>query len=305
MSPDPNIKAGSVQSRLEALDAAGRIFWPARAGGTPRLKHYLDELQGSVAADLWADIGPIGAHAQERLGYPTQKPLALLERIIEASSNPGDLVLDPFCGCGTAMHASQRLDRRWIGIDITHLAIQLIEKRLRAAFPGIRYVVHGEPKDLASALDLARRDKFEFEKWVVAKVDAQRAKSKLRGPDRGIDGVIYFRPDGKRVERAVVSVKGGENIGIGMVRELRAVMERDGAPIGVLVALDMPTRTMEKEAAAAGLYEAGSRRVPRLQILTLAEIFEGKKPDIPLVDPSLAFKLAKRETRGSQGNMDL
>jgi site-specific DNA-methyltransferase (adenine-specific) len=129
-------------------------------------------LAGETVDSLWDDISPINSQAQERLGYPTQKPLALLERIISASSNPGDVVLDPFCGCGTAIHAAQKLGRQWIGIDITHLAISLIEKRLRDAFPGIEFEVHGTPKDLASARDLADRDKYQFQWWAVSMVDA-------------------------------------------------------------------------------------------------------------------------------------
>jgi site-specific DNA-methyltransferase (adenine-specific) len=152
----------------------------------------LDERPGLRAQSIWTDISALNSQAQERLGYPTQKPLALLERIIAASSNEGDVVLDPFCGCGTAVHAAQKLGRQWIGIDITHLAVHLIEKRLNDAFPGIQYEVHGTPKDLASARDLAARDKHQFELWALAQVDAVPWKGGRKGPDGGIDGIIYF-----------------------------------------------------------------------------------------------------------------
>ena len=159
---------------------------------------------------VWTDISPINSQAQERLGYPTQKPLALLERLITASTNEGDVVLDPFCGCGTALHAAQKLRRQWVGIDITHLAISLIEKRMKAAFPGTDFTVEGTPKDLASAMDLAQRDKYQFQWWAVSMVDAMPFGGKKKGADGGIDGIIYFKPDGKRTEKALVSVKGGE-----------------------------------------------------------------------------------------------
>ncbi len=246
---------------------------------------------------IWTDIPPINSQAQERLGYPTQKPLALLERIINASSNEGDVVLDPFCGCGTAVHAAQKLGRQWIGIDITHLAISLIEKRLKDAFPGIAFEVHGTPKDLASAEDLARRDKYQFQWWAVSLVDAMPFGGKKKGADGGIDGIIYFKPDGKKTEKALVSVKGGDNVGVQMIRDLHSAMEREKAPIGVFITKSLPTSVMEKEAAAVGRFHSDltGKSYPRLQILTLAELFQGKRPDIPYVDTAAAFKRAARE----------
>lgn len=236
----------------------------------------------------------VNSQAQERLGYPTQKPLALLERIIAASSNEGDVVLDPFCGCGTAVHAAQKLGRQWIGIDITHLAIHLIEKRLNDAFPGIAYEVHGTPRDLDSARDLAARDKHQFELWALAQVDAVPWKGGRKGADGGIDGIIYFKPDGKRTEKAIVEVKGGGTT-VKDIGRLAQVMEREKAPLGVFVTAEMPTSAMIKDAAAVGRFEdEWGRTYPRLQILTLAELFQGKKPDIPFVDPS-SIKKAKRE----------
>jgi site-specific DNA-methyltransferase (adenine-specific) len=232
---------------------------------------------------------------EERLGYPTQKPLGLLERIISASCPDEGVVLDPFCGCGTAVHAAERLGRAWIGIDITCLAIGLIERRLSEAFPYVKFEVHGTPRTLQDALDLARRDKYQFQWWAVGLVGARPHAGKRKGADRGIDGILYFRPDGKRTEAALVSVKGGEHVGVGAVRDLRAVMEREKAPLGILITLALPTRQMEAEAAAAGFYECDAGKYPRLQILTLAELFQGKKPRIPLADARATFRSALRE----------
>ena len=223
-------------------------------------------MPGVPLQSLWDDMPGINNRSAEFLGYPTQKPVALMERIIQASSNPGDLVLDPFCGCGTTIHAAQKLGRQWTGIDVTHLAISLIERRLKDAFPGIAFQVHGTPQDLEGARDLARRDKYQFQWWAVSLIDAQPYGGKKKGADGGIDGLIYFRGDGKATERAVVSVKGGDNVGVPMVRDLKGVMDRERAPIGVFLTLTEPTRPMEREAAAAGFrfirtFGAG-KRVP-------------------------------------------
>jgi site-specific DNA-methyltransferase (adenine-specific) len=285
---------------MERMDAEGRIHFPTDKSRRLQRKRYLDELAGETVDSLWDDISPINSQAQERLGYPTQKPLALLERIIAASSNEGDVVLDPFCGCGTAVHAAQKLGRQWIGIDVTHLAISLIEKRLKDAFPGIGFEVIGTPKDLASAEDLAARDKYQFQWWAVSMVDALPFGGKKKGADGGIDGIIYFKPDGKVTEKALVSVKGGSNVGVQMIRDLHSAMEREKAPIGVFITAALPTRPMETEAAAVGRFEDGfGRTYPRLQIITLAELFQGKKPHIPFVDPA-SVKRAKREETGRQ-----
>jgi site-specific DNA-methyltransferase (adenine-specific) len=277
-----------------------------KPGTVPQLKRYLDEQEGNPVSDIWADIRPLQANNKDdrQLGYPTQKPLALLERIIAASSNEGDVVLDPFCGCGTAVHAAQKLGRQWIGIDVTHLAIHLIEKRLNDAFPGIQYEVHGTPRDLASAQDLARRDKHQFELWALAQVDAVPWKGGRKGADGGIDGIIYFKPDGKRTEKAIVEVKGG-GTGVKDIGRLAQVMEREKAPLGVFITAENPTRNMEADAAAVGRFEdEWGRTYPRLQIITLAELFQGKKPDIPFVDPA-SVKRAKREddSAGRQGSL--
>ena len=304
--PPPAMGWRYQRSTMQQLHDDGRIYYPTKPDGSydtskrPRIKKYLSEMQGGVMGTIWTDIFPINSQAQERLGYPTQKPLPLLDRIISASSNGGDVVLDPFCGCGTAVHAAQKLGRQWIGIDVTHLAISLIEKRLKDAFPGIAFEVHGTPKDLASAQDLAIRDKYQFQWWAVSMVDALPFGGKKKGADGGIDGIIYFKPDGKRTEKALVSVKGGGNVSVNMIRDLHSAMEREKAPIGVFITASLPTRPMETEAAAVGRFEdEWGRTYPRLQIITLAELFQGKKPDIPFVDPA-SVKRAKREDEAAR-----
>src|SRR6185437_14538889 len=224
---------------MAKLDSEGRVWYPKRKDGTldttkrPQLKRYLDEMDGGVMGDVWTDISPINSQAQERLGYPTQKPLALLDRILQASSNEGDTVLDPFCGCGTTIHAAQKLKRQWIGIDITHLAISLIEKRLKDAFPGIKYEVHGTPKDLEGARALAEQDKYQFQWWAVSLVNAVPFGGKKKGAGSGIDGLIYFKPEGKTTEKAIVSVKGD----VAMIRDLAHVFDREKAKIGLFITL--------------------------------------------------------------------
>jgi site-specific DNA-methyltransferase (adenine-specific) len=309
--PSPEKGWRYEKATMGRLDAEGRIWYPTLDDGSldtsrrPRLKRYLDEMEGGVMGSVWTDISPINSQARERLGYPTQKPLALLERIVQTSSNPGDVVLDPFCGCGTAVHAAQKLGRDWIGIDVTCLAIGLIERRLKDAFPGLRFDVHGTPKTLEDALDLAKRDKYQFQWWAVSLVGARPHAGKKKGADRGIDGILYFKPDGRKTEAAIISVKGGETVGVGAVRDLRAVIDREKAPIGVLISLALPTRAMEGEAAAAGFYECDAGSFPRLQIVTLAELFQGKRPRIPLVDSKATFKSALREETATQHEFQL
>ena len=279
---------------MERLDGEGRLHF-TRNGGI-RLKRYLDEAKGLPVQALWDDIPPINSQAQERLGYPTQKPVALLERIISASSNPGDVVLDPFCGCGTAIHAAQKLGRNWIGIDVTHLAISLIERRMKDAFPEAAFTVEGTPRDLASALDLARRNKYQFQWWAVSLVDGIPHDGKKKGADGGIDGLLYFRPDGRRTEKALISVKGGQNVGVTMIRDLHSAMEREKAPIGIFITAAPPTAPMLREAAAVGRFtDEFDRSWPRLQILTLEELFQGKRPALPFPDPLAVLRKSRRE----------
>ena len=219
-------------------------------------KVYEDDYRGENLGDLWDDVKP--AHGGERLGYPTQKPLALLERIIKMSSEEGDAVLDPFCGCGTAVHAAQKLGRNWIGIDITHLAIGLIEYRMKEAFR-IRPEVKGVPTTLESAMELARRDKFQFETWAVTRIDNVMPNQK-KGRDKGIDGrgFIPIGKDGKgnsRYEKVIVSAKGGQNLGPQMLRDLKGTVGRERAGFGIFVCIKEPTSEMKREAHAGGVFE--------------------------------------------------
>jgi site-specific DNA-methyltransferase (adenine-specific) len=284
---------------MRKLDQEGRLFFPAKDDARLRRKIYLDESPGVLVPDVWSDLPPIHASSQERLGYPTQKPIALLERILQASSNEGDVILDPFCGCGTAVHAAQKLKREWIGIDITHLAISLIEKRLNDAFPGIKYEVHGTPKDMEGARALAAHNKYQFQWWAVSLVNAVPFGGRKKGADSGIDGLIYFKPEGKTTEKAIVSVKGGDNVSVAMVRDLAHVVEREKARIGVFITLADSTGPMRTEAVKAGYYETLYGKYPKIQILTIEELFAGKQPDIPLVD-SASFKKAAKESEGGE-----
>lgn len=296
---------GYTLEQLEEWWDEGKIA--CKKDGTPRqdgLIVYLDEMPGKALQSVWTDIPRISNTSKERLGYPTQKPLALLERIINASSNEGDVVLDPFCGCGTATHAAEKLRRRWIGIDITHLSISLIEKRLTDAFPDVQFSVHGTPKDAEGAKALADADKYQFQWWAVSLVNAVPFGGKKKGADGGIDGLIYFKPDGKTTEKAIVSVKGGQNVSVAMIRDLAHVIEREKAKIGVFITLAPPTDPMLKEAIKAGFYETSHGKYSKLQILTIEQLFAGRKPDIPLVDSS-AFKKAATESRATQGRLKL
>ena len=282
----------------------------------PRFKRYLKNMTGVAAQDVITDITPISAHAKERLGYPTQKPLALLERILQASSNSGDLVLDPFCGCGTTIAAAQKLGRRWIGIDITHLAISLQKYRLKDAFslePGKDYQVIGEPVSLESARQLARDDRFQFQWWALSLVKARPfggdvgGKKGKKGKDRGIDGVITFFEDPKKqAEQVIVQVKSGK-VSSKDIRDLVGVLDREKAAIGVFITLDPPSRDMITEAVSAGYYESElwQKAYPRLQILTIEELLDKRVIDMP---PGYGtFKQAEKIQKNDavQGKLDL
>lgn len=284
---------------MEQMDRDGRLIFPKKPTQRIERKQYLDEYNGSPVQSIWPDIPFVNPMAQERLGYPTQKPVALLERIINASSNEGDLVLDPFCGCGTTIHAAQKLNRQWIGIDVTNLAISLIDKRLIDAFPGVKFEVHGTPKDLDGARALAAKDKYQFQWWAVSLVKAVPYGGKKKGADSGIDGFIYFKPDARTTEKAIVSVKGGENVNVAMVRDLAHVVKREKAQIGVFITLADPTKPMLTEAVKEGFYETLYGKFPRLQILTIQQLLEGKQPHIPWVDPE-SFKKAAKEITNKQ-----
>jgi SAM-dependent methyltransferase len=295
--------AYSKDNMLKMWDA-GQIIH--RSTGFPQFKRYLDEQPGVPLQDLWLDINPLigGEGERERLGYPAQKPLALLERIICASSNEGDLVLDPFCGCGTTVHAAQKLNRNWIGIDITHLAIRFIRRRLIDAFPQAEFEVHGVPKDIDGARALAEADKHQFQLWALSMIEAQPYKSGQKGADRGVGGYLYFKPDGKVTEKAIASIKGGGHVSDTMVKDLITTVEHEGAKMGVFVTLAPPTQPMKTRAVAAGFYETEYGQYPKIQILTVEDLFKGVRPHMPWIDPSV-FKKAKREQTTKQNELDL
>ena len=284
------------REKMAELIAQGRVVQP-RPGAVPRYKRYLDEMPGVPLQDLWGDIAPIGAQAQERLGYPTQKPEALLERIISASSNKGDVVLDPFCGCGTTIAAAQALGRRWVGIDVTNLAITLIRHRLKDAYGDDieqTYEVIGEPVSVQDAEALAGADPYQFQWWALGLLGARPAEGK-KGADQGIDGRIYFHDgDTGKTKQIVLSVKAGK-LHAPYVRDLRGVVEREQAALGVLLTLNAPTKAMRTEAASAGFYASPWGQHPRVQILTVGELLDGKKLDAPPPrQTSLTYKRAPK-----------
>lgn len=322
-----------TKDRMLRAYEAGKIY-QSKPGSVPQEKRYLDEMEGQPVSDDWDDIEHLHGANAETLGYPTQKPLALLERIINASSNPGDVLLDPFCGCGTKVHAAQKLQRRWIGIDITHLAIALIEKRLKDAFPYLnrakrsqsahvapgvgaiaepeapeymqQFEVIGTPEDLDGARDLAARDKYQFQWWACSLVNAQPYQGKKKGADGGIDGLIFFQDDKGAAKKIVVSVKGGDSVSVAMVRDLAHVVAREKAEIGLFVTLAEPSKPMTTEAVKEGFYtspETGAQ-FPKIQILTIGGLLVGSEaaryPD--LARGGHTFKKAKIDAGAAMQN---
>ncbi|MGW4666923.1 DNA methyltransferase [Streptosporangium sandarakinum] len=269
---------------MERLDADNRLMFPKSSQGRIRRKLYLSEQPGTPMGDVWTDISPINSQAAERLGYPTQKPLNLLERIISSSSNPGDLVLDPFCGCGTTIDAAQKLGRRWIGVDITTLAVDLIDARLRNTYGEAfreTYEIVGIPKDLSGARALFAHSPFEFERWCVMLVDGQPNEKQVG--DKGVDGVIRFPLDAKKVGRILVSVKGG-SINPGQVRDLIGTVHAKKGEMGLFITLRPPTKGVSEAAKSSGIYThpANGQVFPKVQIISVEELLSGKKPNIPL-----------------------
>ncbi len=286
-------KSGIADSHYKQ-DEKGRWYrWQKRRGKEP-YKIYLSK--GRRIGDVW-ELPHINASAKERLGYQTQKPEALLERIIKASSNEGDIVLDPFCGCGTAVAVAQHLNRSWIGIDITQASIVVIKKRLKEAFSDqAKFKVIGEPVSLPDAEALARQDPYQFQWWALGLVDARPVEQK-KGADRGIDGCLYFHyknEKGGKTKQIIFSVKAGHT-GVAHIRDLRGVVEREQAEIGVLITMQESTQAMRREAASAGFYRSPWGNHPRLQILTVAELMEGKSIDYPpSKQVNVTFKKAPR-----------
>ena len=277
-----------------------------RSTGTPRLMHFADDMPGVPLQDLWDDIPH--ASGNERLLYPTQKPEALLERIILASSNEGDVVLDPFCGCGTAVAVAERLGRKWVGIDVTHLAISLMKSRLRDTFGTqlSEYDVVGVPQDIESARALALESgqdgRYQFEYWALGLVDARPGHDRRRGADAGVDGYVnFFDDESGKAKTVLVQVKSG-HVQRNIIATLKGDMEREQAEMGLLVTLEPPSRPMRQEADAAGFYvpeHFPDRQFPRVQIATIEELLNGQGPDVPRLGLADAptFRRAARHRR--------
>lgn len=286
---------------MQKLEEEGKLLYPKDATGRIMLKRYLDEQEGVLVADMWNDIQPLRAAKAEILGYPTQKPVALLERIVSAGSNPGDLVLDPFCGCGTTIAAAQKLGRTWVGIDITHLSIALQKYRLKAAFglePGKDYAVKGEPRDYASALQLANDDRYQFQWWALSLIEARPlggrgdGREGRKGADKGVDGIISFVDDSSgKAKRVVVQVKSGK-VNSSHIRDLVGTVQREKAPLGIYITLEEPTSKMLQEAASAGVYHSPgwNRDYPRIQIVTVQQLLDGATVKLP--PSAVTFKQA-------------
>lgn len=295
--PHPNGWSCNLE-RLKKYERERRLHFPVKPGGALRLKMYADESSGERLQNLWDDIPPIGAKAAERLGYPTQKPQALLERIVSASSNSGDLVLDPFCGCGSTIHAAQKLHRKWIGIDITYLAINLIKRRLSDAFgKRLKFEEAGQPTDFEGAKRLAELDKFQFQQWALSLVEARPLKEGSgKGADRGVDGLLYFFESKTERAKILVQVKGG-GVKRGDIATLLGDVNNQEAVAGVLITLEKPTKPMREEAAESGRYGAKlypSKNFPKIQILTIEGLLSGtERLDAP--PQSNVFAKAARE----------
>jgi len=279
--PPPGRYWAYSRENMERLDSEGRIHYSRT--GTPRYKIFLDESEGRSLQDIWDDIAPVHTQPSERLGFPTQKPVALLERIIKMSSNEGDVVLDPFCGCGTTVDAAQRLGRQWAGIDITYLAIDLIDTRMRNTFPDIAgtYEIVGIPKDLEGAAALFARNPFDFERWAVSLVDGTPNERQVG--DKGSDGVIRFPIDGKQIGKVTVSVKGGRQLNPAMVRDLAGTVSAQRAELGLLIVMDEITRGMVDAAAHSGTWTnpTTQKLYRKVQIVSVRDLLAGKTPDLP------------------------
>lgn len=295
---------GQTPTRMDELDAAGLIHWP-KNGGWPRrvdnLPFEADKRMVTVG-DVWTDIDRLNQTAKERIGYPTQKPVALLERILLASSQRGSVVLDPFCGCGTTIEAAQRLGRTWIGIDVAYHAIRVIGGRIEGAFRGIaKYELNGIPSSFEEAEALAVADRYQFQWWANYLFNPHAVREIKRGPDQGIDGEIFFPlgPGHRTYGRLLMSVKSGHNVGVSAVREFAHVLNREKAEMGLFICLDGPTQQMQLEALALGYANTGQGRKQRLQIVSIAGWFENERPDLPHAPQLEGSKFQKRKAKPS------
>jgi len=289
-------------ANMVELEKKGLIGYTS--GGMPNFKRYLDEQPGVALQDDWQDIKPRGQ--SESLGYPTQKPQSLLERIIAVSSDPGQVILDPFCGCGTTVAAAQMLDRQWIGIDVAYHAIRVIEDRLADQGKPVEYDLGGIPRDFESAIALAEKDKYQFQWWANYLVGVQALKEVKRGPDRGIDGQMFFMNGPGGWGRVLTSVKGGRNVRVSDVREFRAVIERENAEMGLFICLRAPTREMQREADSFGNVQTVHGYLPRLQIVTIERWFQGDRPVLPTLGHVARewFNPKAKKKRGKQRTVD-
>ncbi|MHB8323646.1 MAG: DNA methyltransferase [Candidatus Dormibacteria bacterium] len=289
---------------MARLDGEGRIWYPDSKDKRPKVKRYLSEMAGTRVGSVWTDLPNVHPWSKERLGYPTQKPISLLERILSASSNPGDVILDPFCGCGTALVAAQKLDRQWIGIDVTYLSIAVMRARLKDAFGLADVEVIGQPTEVEGARQLAQspEGRYQFQWWALGLIDAQPVGGvERKGADRGIDGRITFTGQDKKLESVLVSVKSG-HVNSGQVRDLKGTLEREKAAMGIFVTLEEPTREMRLEATTAGMYRVWERDYPKIQIVSIRELLEeGRKPALPpLVLPTFQQAERVKERGGEQ-----
>jgi site-specific DNA-methyltransferase (adenine-specific) len=270
------------REKMEQWDKEGRLHFPKDPNGRIQRRRFLDELRGKPVQNLWDDIQMISSQSGERLGYPTQKPVPLLKRIINASSKEGDVVLDPFCGCGTTLVAANELKRKWIGIDITYLAVFLMEQRLEDSFgESIKntYKVNGNPEDVESAQALWNKSPKEFELWALRLVDA-----KPRPQDGGVDGVLGFVDEGRETKRIIVQVKGGEHLAPTIIRDLKGTIGDEKAAMGLLITLHPVTSGMMERAIHAGSYHSAlwNKSFPLIQIRTIHELLiEHKGFDLP------------------------
>ena len=293
-----------TRERMEKAYREGLVV-QLKPGAVPQYKLYLDESKGRTISNDWNDIEQVAG--KEVLGYPTQKPLALLERIIQASSNPSDLVLDPFCGCGTTIAAAQKLGRQWIGIDVTHLSIALMRQRLNDMFGDtVEYETVGQPADLASAEALARQDRHQFEWWSLSLIKARPAQDKKKGADQGVDGILFFIDEArKKAKKVVVQVKSG-HVQSSYIRDLGHVVARENAAMGFLITLERPTTPMRTEALSAGYYHSPgwNRDYPKIQIRTIEQLLNGEWFEYPQANVTLAqAERVEDESEEEQGKL--
>ncbi len=298
---------------MQQLHNEGRIYYPKKKDGSfdyskrPRLKRYLNEQKGTIISNNWDDIIPLQANEKERLGYPTQKPKALLERIIKASSNEGDTVLDSFCGCGTTIDAAEGLHRNWIGVDISPIAISLIKRRLKDTYGEHlnKFEVRGTPTDEQSAIELWKQNPFAFQDWWLTEFEVFSTTFGTKGADKGIDGIAQYLTDPKiqKVIRAGFSVKGGQNIQSKDIDALLGAMDKHKCEIGVFLTIAEPTKPMLDTIAGSGFVEIPGFKIPKLQILTLNDYFRNKFPKLPSVN--ITFKAAQLKGKKKQNQMDL